>query len=148
VNDRYITESIKSASQSGARMDFADLLRRIEADGGQSTAPQMTQDKSFGAGRFIGVAAGIVAVAAISSVAAVGISSFNSKSECAMDAQAPMAPSASAPEESFEDYMADSEYYENTVNSSVSEEEPEEAVPSDSDVSGSDVSSGDSQGVE
>lgn len=158
MNELNMLSSIKASEESGARLDFADLLSRIEADGGKSTAPCMMQERSR-AGKIIGTAAGIVAVAAISAAALAGIGGAvkMSDAECAMDA-APMAPSepAESMDSASEFYTSDEDYSfsENGSSNSVSGVVAENTTGSDgetvsdSDVSDSDVSDGDVQEVD
>jgi len=143
MNELNMRNSIKASEESKARPDFADLLRRIEADGGQSTALCTMRSN---AGKYVGVAAGIVAVAAISVTALVGISGgMNYSSEAA----APMEPSAPA-EAPDEEYMySDSVGEENASNIADNEmQKADEEVISDGDVSDSDVSGSDAQEVD
>ncbi len=148
MNELNMINSIKESQESGVRLDFADLLRRIEADGGESTAPCTM--RSSNAARYVGAAAGIVAVAAISVTALVGISS---SAKYAMDA-APMEPSApaEAPDmmASDEEYMYSySESEENASGITVDETQDTDAeIVSDGDVSDSDVSGSDAQEVD
>ncbi len=160
MNNERINEQIKYHAESGARPDFADLLRRIEEDCGRSTAPQMTVSGSK-AGRMIGVAAGIVAVTAVSAMTIVGLSSGMAKeSEAAPEMWADITVSEDTSDgfyytESESAPAAPGETVDEDMNGAVSDNEPavssgdvSDSDVSDSDVSDSDVSDTDAGGEE
>ena len=70
MNNGIINDLIAEKETSGARPDFADLMARIEADGGKSTTAQYKASKSP-ARKVISIAACVTAVAALSAAAAV-----------------------------------------------------------------------------
>ena len=141
MREQKILDTVGNAVVAGIHPDFADLLRRIEADGGESTAPQMTTARS-GAGKVIAyTAAGVVAAAALGTVSFIGLSMGSAKSEsfaADMECEAPMA-SESASEDNFHYYFVDA--------AAPAEPEVDEEPVSDSDVSDSDVSGGDADEV-
>ena len=145
MREQKIMELVNSTVTAGARPDFADLLRRIEADGGASTAPQMTAARS-GAGKAIAyTAAGVAAAAALGTISFMAMSMGGMKSSesfaADMECEAPM---------SAEDNYGDNAY-ENNWDASLDASAPampaeptvDEEPVSDSDVSGSDVSDSD-----
>ncbi len=139
MNNEQINRTINQSMTVGAPLDFADLMARIEADGGKSTAEQPGK-KASPAVRFAGIAAGIVLVAALSLAVAVTMSGGMAMSEAEC-----------APEAAFDsdmEYVCDSTVMgdameESTVESETMEpsapESTEEDVVSDGDVSDSDV---------
>lgn len=154
MNSQRINDQIKTSAESAAKLDFADLLNRIEADGGKSTAPQMTVS-GVKTGRIIGVAAGIVAVAALSAVTVVGLNSATKmEASYAADVMDAEAPSCEEPSDSFyseTEMITDSAApTENDISAEETPEDPETSVSdgdvSDSDVSDSDVSDSDASG--
>lgn len=163
MNNEYINEQIIQNTVSSATLDFSDLMRRIEADGGRSTAPQMDSGRTS-AGKAAGVAAGVVIVAALST-AAVAVMTSGGMAE---SDSAPVAEEAydCAPEYSLdtEDFWYDEEAAPENENAAENETitvgtvagvgnnmtgshfgAASEAV-SDSDVSDSDVSGSDADG--
>lgn len=147
MREQKILDTVGNAVVAGIHPDFADLLRRIEADGGESTAPQMTTARS-GAGKVIAyTAAGVVAAAALGTVSFIGLSMGSAKSEsfaADMECEAPMA-SESASGDSYHGYFEDAAA---SVDAAApAEPETNEEPVSDSDVSDSDVSGGDADEV-
>ena len=151
MNNEHMNKQIKESAECGAKLDFADLLRRIEADGGRSTAPQMNGKSS--AGKVIGIAAGLVAVTTLSAATLMLVGSGKSYAPEAMDAEAPSSEYFS------DDFYSQTEMFTNSAvdnNAGLNEapSAPESAVDvsdgdvSDSDVSGSDVSGTDTEGDE
>lgn len=149
MNEREILTAINQQAGQNARPDFADLLARIEKDGGRSKAPCFIEAKRFSPAKAVGIAAGVAAVALLSGTV---ILSGGRAAEAPVEA--PSAPAYdAAPEDS---YCADSEYFlsmdssaANTETSQPQNTEGENAADekdgqvSDSDVSASDISGSD-----
>lgn len=136
MRDQQIIERVNNAVTAAAKPDFADLLRRIEADKGESTAPQLTAPKSGSARVFAYTAAGIAAAAALGTMAMVGLSMDGAKSEsfaADMECEAPMAS------ESINDSYSDTEWDNTDFAASSSESVADEESVSASDVSASDL---------
>lgn len=142
MREQKIIELVGNVVTAGIRPDFADLLKRVEADGGASTAPQMTVSRS-GAGKVIAyTAAGVAAAAALGTISFVGLSMGAAKSEsfaADMECEVPMA-SESVYKDIWGDTLDSSAAMEPSVNEapSVSEEPVSDSDVSDSDVSDSD----------
>ena len=139
MNNEQLSRMINQNMTAGAPLDFANLMTRIEADGGKSTAEQ-PKKKASPVVRFAGVAAGIVLVAALSITAAVTLSGgmAMTEAECAPE----------APYDADMEYVCDSIVMEEVMEESAVESETmepsapestEQEVVSDGDVSGSDV---------
>lgn len=141
MNSEHINRMIDQNLTAGAPLDFADLMARIEADGGKSTADQLKK-KASPVRRFAGIAAGIVLVAALSLTAVVtlGGGMAMSEAECAPEAayDAEMeyvCDSSAVAEETMEESTVENEAMEPAAPESA-----EPGVVSDGDVSDSDVS--------
>ncbi len=149
MREQKITELVRGAVTAQAKPDFADLLRRIEADGGQSTAPRMTVSRS-GVGRAAAyTAAGLAVTAALGTMAFIGLAMDSAKSSESFAADAEYeAPAAS--ESIYEDntcFESDLDFAA-PMEPTVSEEPEDQAPVSGSDVSGSDVSDADAAGAD
>ncbi|MBE6758955.1 MAG: hypothetical protein E7554_02555 [Ruminococcaceae bacterium] len=153
MNDQKILNMVADTVTAAARPDFADLLARIRADNGASTAPQMTPQRS-GAGKvFAYAAAGIAAAAALGTMTFVGLSmgSVSSSESFAPDAEceAPMASESFSEDIGYENILDSAAPSEPTMNDSMDNDMwSEDENVSDGDVSGSDVSGTDAQEVE
>lgn len=147
MSNEKILDQINATATAGAPLDFAGLMARIEADGGQSTAPQMTAHRAP-VGKSVAVAAGAVLVVSLSAAALAGTGLIGgmASEEAAMDSVCddayyePVLEESSAPEYESDDYYSYSD-----TETAVVDELPDNtgAVTSDCDVSDSDVSGSD-----
>ena len=147
MNNDFILNNIEKSAVSGARLDFSDLMERIQADAGRSTAPQMAK-KGAPVRKIAAIAAGVVMVALLS----VAVSAIGGGAMMSAESEPSYAP------EAMEDVMCEPEYsitedeeffelsepvYNETVDSSANNTEVSDGAVSDSDVSDSDISGSD-----
>lgn len=140
MNNGIINNLIAEKETSGARPDFADLMARIEADGGKSTAAQYKASKSP-ARKVISIAACVTAVAALSATAAVITMAYGGAVSESADTACDMIMDETVCEESTCVDDCDS-VAENQSSMEMAEADGSAAV-SDSDVSDSDLSDSD-----